>query len=681
MLNKITEPQAMYEKEHQNSAASVSSGTNTRTAKKQWKIVGGALAAVLFLVVGVAGVLVSQRQQQVAGPVAPNAPASQPKAAADTPAECKLTFTVAQPPPPPPVSGAAQCGTKEAYLVKADLSLEKLGVNAVVTPGSVIEYRVPVSATAATDGEVKLLDTLDANTTFLPSGEQPTSDADAITHAAGKVTITFGKFDAAGQRVAKYRVKVAAKVQPFTFTNTVTTTDMGNGQKGTQNCSIALKTTPTGTASCKEKTAYTVDAANKVSLIGSGDTVIRGSEYYYSIKIQATGKIPDGKTVTVKDTLPVGITLVENDSKNTPGLTKEVVSGREVITKLMPSTFGEKATEGNPEVAEIIFKVKIAASVAPGSFNNTVAVTTGTTTDNTCKHIVEVKPDGVAQCIDKQMHNAPLSANKEPSATLIADNTNLDRNSEFYYRIRVKADRITTGKVTMTDAIPAALEVLEPGIFKLENGKYVASYDAFQGEKTAEIKVKVKSGYYNKIDNVVSVTTAGSTSTASNCSSSFNIPSYGCNLACDNDEQCKTVDSGYSCAATSEGKRCRLTANTSSVSCSVATTPTPTPTPTPPTVSTPTPTPTIGCNAQCTTNADCSNAAHICYQTNNGGRCRLDTNVTSVTCTSPVAQTTPTPQQPVPPQELPKTGPEDWGNWLKAGLVTLGIGAVLLLLL
>lgn len=678
MLQKITEPQAQYQKEHNGqSDMSAPAGSTKIDRKRQFKIIGGALAAVLFLVVGIAGILVSQRQQQVAGPVAPNAPASKPQAAAPTPV-CNYRFTVS---PEEPIYGTATCGGKVAYLVNpVDGSLELLQANSAVAPGSIIEYQIPVTATAQTAGAVKLFDTLDGNTTFEPPTNQPTSDADSITSAGVKVTIDFGIFATAGQKIAKYRVKVATKVQPFAFTNSVAVTDDGSGKPGTQACTITLKTIPTGTASCQVKTAYTLDATGKVSTIETGNTILRGSEYFYSIKVQATGKTTD--PVVVKDTLPTGITLSTDTSKNTAGITEAQVGGKTVVTMEMPDTFGATATETTPDVAEIIFKVVIAETVAPGTFNNTVAVTTGTSTpDLTCKHAVEVKPDGVASCVNKEMHNSPLSANKPTTETLIADGTNLDRNHEFYYRVTVKADRLTTGKVTITDAIPAALEVIDPGVFKLENGKYVASYDAFQGEKMAELKVKVKAGYFNRVDNSVSVTTTGAAGTPSICGSFFNIPTYACNSTCDKDDQCKTYSNDHVCADTTEGKRCRLGANPGSTSCQIATTPTPTPTPTPP-VSTPTPTPVIGCNSRCSTNADCSNTAHICYQTTDGGRCRLDTNVTSTSCSAPVAQSTPVATtQPELPEELPQTGPEDWGNWLKAGLVTLGIGAVLLLLL
>ncbi|MBP9781639.1 hypothetical protein KBC89_03200 [Candidatus Woesebacteria bacterium] len=116
-------------------------------------------------------------------------------------------------------------------------------------------------------------------------------------------------------------------------------------------------------------------------------------------------------------------------------------------------------------------------------------------------------------------------------------------------------------------------------------------------------------------------------------------------------------------------------------------TPTPTPTSVPGATATPTTrvTPVVGCNAICVTNADCSNPAHICFvvsETEN--RCRLESNPMDMNCQNPVAAVTEpaeVAQQPALPETLPETGPEDWGNWLKAGLAILGIGAALLLML
>ncbi|NCN06379.1 MAG: hypothetical protein GW946_00870 [Candidatus Pacebacteria bacterium] len=156
---------------------------------------------------------------------------------------------------------------------------------------------------------------------------------------------------------------------------------------------------------------------------------------------------------------------------------------------------------------------------------------------------------------------------------------------------------------------------------------------------------------------------------------------YTCNASCDNDEQCKSYNVSYKCynAGGTTGKVCRLATNETNASCNNP--------------SAPPPTPTVGCNATCSTNADCSNPDHICYDTALVGQtagkvCRLANYVNSSSCTTPSnAAVTYTPStttkggQPVLPAELPQTGPEEWLNWLKAGLITLGVGAALLLLL
>ncbi len=165
---------------------------------------------------------------------------------------------------------------------------------------------------------------------------------------------------------------------------------------------------------------------------------------------------------------------------------------------------------------------------------------------------------------------------------------------------------------------------------------------------------------------------------------------YACNSECSSNTDCTGVNANYVCTDIDGTNRCRLGTNTSSDVCeapgaSPSPTPSPTPTPTPTPGVSPTPTPTsvaIGCNDSCVTNNDCSNSNHICYQ----DKCRLESNPDNASCNTPtttttVAETPEQPGQPALPEELPKTGPEDWGNWLKAGLAALGVGAVLLLLL
>lgn len=157
---------------------------------------------------------------------------------------------------------------------------------------------------------------------------------------------------------------------------------------------------------------------------------------------------------------------------------------------------------------------------------------------------------------------------------------------------------------------------------------------------------------------------------------------YPCNSTCQTNEQCRTVDEFHLCY---QG-RCRLDINVSSTTCQEPEDQTQA---------------QVGCNETCTANTDCSNPSHICFNS----QCRLETNPASTNCTrpttpgaprtpadpsdptnpsdpdAPAVTTVPGQTQPDLPAELPKSGPEDWGNWLKAGLAALGVGAILLLLL
>lgn len=221
------------------------------------------------------------------------------------------------------------------------------------------------------------------------------------------------------------------------------------------------------------------------------------------------------------------------------------------------------------------------------------------------------------------------------------------------------------------------------------------------------------------------------------CSITFNVPAI-CNARCFADADCMDVNPNWRCWGPGpvDQNRCRLYTNPTSETCtppviSVTPSPTPTatltPTPTPtlppgvtPTV-TPTPTPTdvpptptegptpentptnppgvtvnpttpgttttytivttVRCNDVCSRNSDCSNTSHICYN----GRCRLDANPDDATCHLPSGATTMVvnelPRQPDAPRELIKSGPADWGNYLKIGLGALGAGSLLLLFL
>ena len=184
--------------------------------------------------------------------------------------------------------------------------------------------------------------------------------------------------------------------------------------------------------------------------------------------------------------------------------------------------------------------------------------------------------------------------------------------------------------------------------------------------------------------NVAVITTDDSTEHTCELPLEITQPVYQCNSSCETQADCSDLGDDYICHPTGNGNACRLADNPDDVDCEPAETAPPT-TPPPTGPATPTPTPAPGCNEICSTNADCSNSQHICVTTTDGSnRCRLAEYTASATCTEPggtTTTTTTTPTQPVLPEQLPETGPADWLNWLKAGLVTLGVGTALFLLL
>ena len=139
-----------------------------------------------------------------------------------------------------------------------------------------------------------------------------------------------------------------------------------------------------------------------------------------------------------------------------------------------------------------------------------------------------------------------------------------------------------------------------------------------------------------------------------------------CNDSCTTNAQCSDVNSNWYCDPDSD--KCRRESNPTSTNCAVKIV----------NDDSDDPAAIVGCNETCVTNSDCTNNDHICVTTADGSnRCRLESYTSSVSCVLPTGAT---PQPSLPPA-LPQTGPEDWLNWLKAGLITLGIGSVLFFLL
>lgn len=438
---------------------------------------------------------------------------------------------------------------------------------------------------------------------------------------------------------------------------------------------------PDGIANCVSKKAFTkAPGAADSQPIAENKRLPRGTEFFYQVTVSAN-KLTSGN-VSFSDQLPPVLTYVE-DAANTSGLIYDATA------KTLTKSLGQMQPN---QTIKIDFKVKLAADAALGKFTNNVSIATdgGSQTEPIkCASNLTVLPEGKAICEAKTAYTMTADNNTDK---LLAAGSEVNPGDKFIYRITVSTVEPTLNDVVIVDTLPSKVKFVEAiseglvhqnGVVRIETDLFTDSDATPSSMKNVaydfivQVDASASSGV---LTNHVSVLNGESANDTSICSLDLVIPENECNSACVVDAQCPT---GLSCV----NAVCRLTENPTDAQCkpkivtspSPSPSPTPTPTPTPTPSPTPTPTPTIGCNDSCATNADCTNPNHICYSTDAGNKCRLASNVDNLSCVDPVVST-PTPQ-PELPQELPETGWSELSNWLKAGLVTIGIGAALLLLL
>jgi fimbrial isopeptide formation D2 family protein len=465
-----------------------------------------------------------------------------------------------------------------------------------------------------------------------------------------------------GVMIAQRQQQISGPVAPNVPSSTpAASTDESKSAPG--QCFVEFTVdAPDGIANCVKKLAFNgVPGATGVQRIIENRRLDRGTEFFYQVTVRSP-KLTSGN-VTFSDQLPSTVTLVE-DAANTTGLIYD--AEKNTVTKSLGQL--QPAQE-----VKIVFKVKLSDDAALGQFTNTASVATegsGQSAPVQCSTTQRVMPEGKAVCEAKTAYT--LKDGDTPDQELAAGD-DVSPGDEFMYRISVVVNEPTLHDVVVVDTLPSNVKFVREITEGLthENGVVTASVDSFTyppaGDeivlsRTFEFVVAVKDDAApGKFDNTVSVVNGEDTADASQCSLELNVASSQCNAACTTNDQCPT---NHSCV----NDLCRLTSNPGDDQCRPATTPTPTPTP------------TVGCNQACATNADCSDPDHICYSVDGTNKCRLADEPTSLNCTETVAGATPTPQ-PELPDELPETGWSEMSNWLKAGLVTIGIGAALLLLL
>lgn len=720
MLKKITEPQAMYTKGG-NAGAKLDTSSSkvpkkmSMKKKMNWKLISGILIVTFVAVAGIAGVLIAQRQQQVEGPVAPNAPSSQPQAAIPEANICSLGFEVAGTP-----ATNATCVSKTAKKV-VGTTKTTLNTNGQVMRGDTVEYTITIATTTSTNS-IQVSDKLPAQLTLVANSlkvDKGSMDSTLTDPNQFTTNINVPSGIRGLQVNLTYQAKVNADAQNLLITNAAKITTNNDASTADNSCKMTLqvyvtppKAPPSGVAQCETKTAYNVTTKKAYTTSGNNvSTVKRGDIIEYRVNVVAE-KTTKG-AVVVTDTLPAGVTYVPNSSTWTNTTPPSGTS------KVITFNMGVMAQNGKKQNTTISYKVKVNDDAAVALFNNAAKVVTAAdnSTADTCNAILKVAPVGVAQCEEKSVTNA--------SGAAIANESVVQKGDTLTYKVTVTADETTSGPVVLTDTLPASVtydSAVTSGVQYNASTRKITMNLGTMGDtadnksKTVEYKVKVNTNANpGDFTNEASVTTGGTN--ASGCHATLRIayqcnskcetddqcssigagyicsiengntcrsadnpsssscegatPSYSCNSSCDSDTQCQGVNSNYVCAETNEGRRCRNKDYETQTNCEA-----------PGTSPTPTPTPTIGCNTLCASNADCTNPDHICSTTADGSnRCRLAEYPSASNCVVPGTPGTPVAGQPSMPEELPVTGPTDWVNWLKAGLVTMGIGAVLLLLL
>lgn len=677
----------------------------------------------LFFIIAISGVLIAQRQSQVKEAVAPNAPASRPSAAepAAVVNACEKTFSVAFT-PGQPITSAYACNTPCTDDVQCkDIAPGQAAVCYRPDAGKIVEWTpwldsqdaIPSSVGSGLvtsfvgftrpDGSIRQ---------FLVRG----GELFARTSTAPGVWDNWQKNDALNGVGSGTLTSLTAFVVPET-----------GGATGTirQHAVIGGKVwTREGRNGGTQWDPEWKDASSNFQGVGADTGVITGYSAYV---------MPDGKSI--KQHLVRGYKLYVRNSDPTrtqwPNFSANAAADSTGLTGDLTSFSAFIRPDGGIKQ----FVVKGGSLVKRDDAGGKCRINTPELLEQAdCK--AEPTP-GVASCQSKE---AFTDFSTVTTATKLTSATPLKKGQEFVYRITVKGSTPEAKNVTITDTLPTGLTYVGPvgdSVIKHAAGVVTVTYPTVGAvPKIAEFKVKVAATVADGIDIVNKATIKSEGANPDECSVPLKVESKTITFACDSsctgdtaEADCKSANNDYTCSA-AQGNKCRLSTNPASseckpkenvYSCGVTCTTTdqcksynqnyvchpvggaagkvcrlgngneqysncqaP---------NTPPPAPTVGCNVTCGTTADCSNSAHICYDTaligqSYGKVCRLPDYVYSTSCTSPtgttVAVTPPTTTkggQPALPAELPQTGPEDWMNWLKAGLITLGVGAALLLLL
>lgn len=686
MQNTTNNPQAFYTKQDQAPSGEVEKQNenkpmqpgNSNTGKSTKRKTVFAIAGLLvFVIVALTGVLIAQRQVSRNGedvrPVTPNAPESQPSASTDEPNYCATTFTVPEP--------DVVCETKVALTDFTKNGGEEIPARTEFNVGDEMVFSIMVvQPTEGLVSDIVVVDELPDSLVFVEGSDDPSY---SLTVNGQTVTAAISEMGASSAIKIEFKVRVASKAYGDHTNTARVTSNSAVAEPGS--CTYSF-TTLESKVECVEKALYDLNGR----VVRPGTALDRGTEYEYRVTVAAQNRSTG--EVKLLDTLPEALTYVgPADDASANYITNDPTSG------LLSANFGVL----DNEKLTLRFRMAVPENPTLGKFTNEAQVypfpigsrqPEPPRNADVCSVDHAIIPIGTAECVSKRAYT-------DFSGSEIASGSEIDPGEEFVYRITVLAEETTTGPVIITDILPADLTFIED-----ENNTEGLSYNS----NTREIEMNLgimETGQEEVVEFRVQLAADPTEETFTNeavvvtnrdtehsCSIPLKVtpPVYECNSECETNDDCSDIAGGtHVCHETIDGNFCRLESNPGNVACEEPEeTPTPTPTPTPtgtPTSTgtpTPTPTPAPGCNELCTSNADCSNSNHICATTSDGtNRCRLAEFVGSDTCTIPQVSTATATPQPELPTSLPQSGPEDWLNWIKVGLVTLGVGTALFLLL
>ena len=349
-------------------------------------------------------------------------------------------------------------------------------------------------------------------------------------------------------------------------------------------CKAPFALTPSvasGSATCREKTAYIMNGTTRTPLQSGTSTVAAsyvdpGKEFYYDIVVAAT-KLTSAP-VTVTDTLPTQLEFV-NAKLGTGAVVTAPAAGTFFTAKVESATdtkltfvipaFGSAATATVPETRTITLKVKVKATATPGTFTNSATVATGTTAGNTCANTLRVPNAGAATCVAKEAY----LMNGETVGEKIAEGATVPAGTTILYKIMLNAAAQTAGSVVITDQLPAGLTHVDAGdfTFTAATRTYTKTIESFVGNQTASFTARINAdASTGTIRNSATVVTKDrdgvALDTGDSCAVSIAVPAFSCNSNCTSTSQCQSSNADFICSA-GNNNRCRIKDNESSENC------------------------------------------------------------------------------------------------------------------